>query len=84
MRDIGTIVDLFCGCGGFSLGAELAGFRSIAAVDIEPTLQSGYRRNFPSARVVEGSGLEEAEQIVKESEHGLEAPVGVRVVIRRE
>ena len=37
------------------MGAELAGFRSIAAVDIEPTLQSGYRRNFPSARVIEGS-----------------------------
>lgn len=51
----GTIVDLFCGCGGFSLGAELAGFRSISAVDIDPILQSGYRRNFPGTKVVQGS-----------------------------
>lgn len=49
------IVDLFCGCGGFSLGAELAGFQSIAAVDIEPTLQSAYRRNFPTAVTIEAS-----------------------------
>jgi DNA (cytosine-5)-methyltransferase 1 len=45
---VGTVVDLFCGCGGFSLGAELAGFRSIAAVDIDPTLQSAFRLNFPA------------------------------------
>lgn len=49
-----SIVDLFCGCGGFGLGAELAGFRTIAAVDIEPNLQSSYRLNFPSTKVVEG------------------------------
>ena len=49
----GTIVDLFCGCGGFSLGAELAGFRSIAAVDVDPVLQSGFRRNFPRTRALQ-------------------------------
>lgn len=54
----GTIVDLYCGCGGFSLGAELAGFRSIAAVDIDPTLQSAYRRNFPGSKAIEGSVAE--------------------------
>ena len=52
---IGTIVDLFSGCGGFSLGAELAGFKSIAAIDIDPVLQSGYRRNFPRSHVVQAS-----------------------------
>ncbi len=51
----GTIVDLFSGCGGFSLGAELAGFKSLAAVDIDPTLQSAYRRNFPGAMAIQGS-----------------------------
>jgi DNA (cytosine-5)-methyltransferase 1 len=49
-----SIVDLFCGCGGFGLGAELAGFRTIAAIDIEPNLQSSYRLNFPGTKVVEG------------------------------
>jgi DNA (cytosine-5)-methyltransferase 1 len=47
-----TVVDLFCGCGGFSLGAELAGFRSLAAIDIDSTLQSAYRRNFPGSRAI--------------------------------
>jgi DNA (cytosine-5)-methyltransferase 1 len=50
---VGTVVDLFSGCGGFSLGAELAGFRSIAAVDIDPTLQSAFKLNFPSVKAIE-------------------------------
>ncbi len=55
IRERGTVVDLFCGCGGFSLGAELAGFRSLAAIDIDPILQSAYRRNFPKSRVIQAS-----------------------------
>lgn len=47
-----TIVDLFCGCGGFGLGAELAGFHTVAAIDIDETLQSAYKRNFPDTSVV--------------------------------
>lgn len=50
-----TVVDLFCGCGGFSLGAELAGFHTLAAIDIDPTLQSAYRRNFPRTKAIEAS-----------------------------
>lgn len=46
------IVDLFCGCGGFGLGAELAGFQTVAAVDIDETLQSAYRLNFPDTNVL--------------------------------
>lgn len=49
-----TIVDLFCGCGGFGLGAELAGFKTIVAVDIDPTLQSAYKKNFPETHVLNG------------------------------
>lgn len=54
-KSVGKIVDLFSGCGGFSLGAELAGFKSLAAIDIDPTLQSGYRRNFPGTRAVQAN-----------------------------
>jgi len=48
------IVDLFCGCGGFGLGAKQAGFEVVVAVDIDVTLQSAYKRNFPQTRVVNG------------------------------
>lgn len=47
------IVDLFCGCGGFGLGAEFAGFTSVAAVDLDETLQSAYKLNFPKAKVMQ-------------------------------
>lgn len=45
------LVDLFCGCGGFSLGARQAGFEVAAAYDIDETLTSSYSINFPSARL---------------------------------
>lgn len=48
------IVDLFCGCGGFGLGAKQAGFEVPIAVDIDITLQSAYKRNFPNTRVETG------------------------------
>lgn len=50
-----AVVDLFCGCGGFSLGAELAGFHSLAAIDIDPTLQSAFRLNFPTTKAIQAS-----------------------------
>lgn len=49
-----TFVDLFCGCGGFGLGAELAGFKSLASVDIDKNLQHSYKLNFPQAKVILG------------------------------
>ena len=49
-----TIIDLFCGCGGFGLGGELAGFQTVAAVDIDSTLQSAYQINFPNTTVIRG------------------------------
>lgn len=47
-----TLIDLFCGCGGFGLGAEFAGFHTVIAVDIDTTLQSAYKNNFPNTNVV--------------------------------
>jgi len=43
-----TLVDLFCGGGGFSLGAHKAGFEVAAAFDNDATLTSSFRRNFPN------------------------------------
>ena len=36
------IVDLFCGCGGFSLGGQNAGFDIALSVDVDPVLTSSY------------------------------------------
>ncbi|GAB3418439.1 DNA cytosine methyltransferase [Erwinia aphidicola] len=47
-----NIIDLFSGCGGFGLGAELAGFHTHTAIDIDNDLQSAYQRNFPNTRVI--------------------------------
>lgn len=45
------LVELFCGCGGFSLGAHAAGFDVAAAYDIDRTLTSSYPRNFPRTQL---------------------------------
>jgi DNA (cytosine-5)-methyltransferase 1 len=46
------IVDLFCGCGGFSLGAHRAGLAPSVAFDNDPILTSSYSTNFPSTKLV--------------------------------
>jgi DNA (cytosine-5)-methyltransferase 1 len=40
-----TFIGLFCGCGGFDLGFEQAGFRSLAALDIDPHAIATYNEN---------------------------------------
>lgn len=41
------LVDLFCGGGGFSLGAHQAGFDVVCAYDVDPNLTHSYEYNFP-------------------------------------
>lgn len=43
------VVDLFCGCGGFSLGAKQAGFRIPVAFDVDAELTSSRKVNFPES-----------------------------------
>ena len=40
-----TMLDLFCGCGGLSLGFEQAGFKTVFASDIDPICISTYLYN---------------------------------------
>jgi DNA (cytosine-5)-methyltransferase 1 len=47
-----NLVELFCGCGGFSLGAHKAGFRVAAAYDVDPILTSSYSYNFPNTKLL--------------------------------
>src|SRR5438270_13947908 len=43
-----SCLDLFCGCGGFSLGMQRAGFSVVAAIDSNKEAAAVYERNFPS------------------------------------
>ncbi len=42
-----TFLDLFCGCGGFSLGMDRAGFCCLAAIDFNAEAITTLRANFP-------------------------------------
>jgi len=46
------VIDLFCGAGGLSLGAYLAGFTTALAVDIDPRVTSSFQDNFPNSRLL--------------------------------
>lgn len=42
-----TFIDLFCGCGGFSLGLERAGLQCLAAIDFNSEAIAVFQHNFP-------------------------------------
>ncbi len=42
-----TYIDLFCGSGGFSVWFDVAGFKNIFSLDIEPSFCATYEQNFP-------------------------------------
>ena len=45
-RQAFTFLDLFCGCGGFSLGLERAGFQCLAALDFNSEAITTFKVNF--------------------------------------
>jgi DNA (cytosine-5)-methyltransferase 1 len=47
-RQLLTFIDLFCGCGGFTLGMHRAGFRCLAAIDSDPEAMKVFHANFPT------------------------------------
>lgn len=47
-------IDLFCGGGGSSWGAQAAGVKLVAAIDAWGRAVETYRDNFPGVRVLEG------------------------------
>lgn len=70
------IVDLCSGVGGFSLGAELAGFRTAVSIDIDPILHSSFHLNFPLARVEHGD-IGVLDRDYWRQKHALGRPAGV-------
>lgn len=45
-----TFLDLFAGCGGFSLGLEWAGLKCLAAIDFNESAIETFRANHPEVR----------------------------------
>ena len=43
-----TLIDIFCGAGGLSLGFEQAGFRPLLGVDSDSRVVGAYAKNFPN------------------------------------
>lgn len=44
-----AVIDLFSGCGGFSLGFRDAGFRIAGSVELDPSARATHAANFPEA-----------------------------------
>ena len=40
-----AFLDLFCGCGGFTLGMQRAGFKCLGAIDLDPQAVATFERN---------------------------------------
>ena len=51
MRQL-NVIDLFCGCGGFSKGFEEAGFNVRFGIDMWKDATLTYQKNFPNATVL--------------------------------
>jgi DNA (cytosine-5)-methyltransferase 1 len=43
--EVFTYIDLFCGCGGFSLGLDRAGLQCLAAIDHDPHAVNTFKKN---------------------------------------
>ncbi len=57
-----NVVDLFCGCGGFSLGFEAAGLDVVGALENEPSSAHTYLWNLGSPRGCAVGYVDEADQ----------------------
>lgn len=61
-----TFIDLFSGCGGLSIGFEMAGFTSVFACDFWPPACLTFRRNFPHCPLYEGDVKELNQEKLKQ------------------
>jgi len=53
-KDAPTVISLFAGCGGSSLGYSMAGFRELLAVEWDDNAVATFKLNFPDVPVYHG------------------------------
>lgn len=53
--DAPTVISLFAGCGGSSLGYSMAGYREVLAVERDPMACATFRLNFPEVPLYAGN-----------------------------
>lgn len=51
VKKMNKVIDLFAGCGGFSLGFSKAGFEIVAAVEFDDQIAKSYQHNHPSTKL---------------------------------
>ena len=61
-----NLLDLFCGCGGISLGFKLSGFNISGGVDIDPDSIKTYQKNFPKSKAICEDLLKYSEEKIME------------------
>ena len=59
----GPLVDLFCGAGGLSLGLEWAGFRNVAAVDVDKRALRTFKENRTDDTRLTAADLSDASEL---------------------
>ncbi|MBR6082678.1 MAG: DNA cytosine methyltransferase [Salinivirgaceae bacterium] len=59
-----TVLDLFCGCGGLSLGFEQAGYKVLAGIDVWKDSLVTYQENHKSSKAIEADLMNLAPETV--------------------
>lgn len=67
-----TMIDLFSGSGGVTLGFKLAGFKVLAAVEIDPVAAETYGTNHPEVRLYR-TDIRKVDPVLVMKETGLRA-----------
>lgn len=70
-----TVIDLFAGAGGFSLGFETVGFKNLFSVEFDKFAAQTYRRNFPSHKLLESDIKQISDETIKDLVQGLSVDV---------